>query len=109
MFIVTNTIQIQTPHAETIIQRFQSSHTKESMTNVTGFLSFELMSRTLPDDPDITELVVLSRWDSEKDQQNWTASNSFKGLHQKKAASTSKSKKESSPVLGNTVARYFTV
>ncbi|MBL1226084.1 antibiotic biosynthesis monooxygenase [Enterococcus sp. BWR-S5] len=106
MFIVTNTIQVTTAHADKMIERFRSTHTNERMTGVTGFLNFEVMHRTLPENSEVTELVVLSRWESQQDQENWTASNSFKDLHKGKKAEQPKTTKEASPVLGNTIAKY---
>ncbi|MFD1899529.1 antibiotic biosynthesis monooxygenase [Enterococcus termitis] len=41
------------------------------------------MHRLLPDNPEITELVVLSRWTSKEHQKNWVKSQSFKQMHQK--------------------------
>ena len=105
MYIVTNTIQIKTPHADKMVQRFQSAHTMESMEGVSGFISVELMQRLLPEDDQVTELVVLSRWESEEDQRNWVDSSSFKGLHQKKPTGDT-SQQQESPVLGNVVARF---
>lgn len=106
MFIVTNTIQVTTAHADKMIQRFRSTHTNDRMTGVKGFLNFEVMHRVLPDSPEITELVVLSRWESQEDQENWTAGNSFKDLHKGKKAERPAPSKEASPVLGNVIAKY---
>lgn len=84
MYIVMNTIQTETVHSQKIIQQFTAGHTKESMEAVEGFLNFQLMHRTLPDDPNVTELVVLSRWTSKEQQKNWVKSQAFKKMHQKK-------------------------
>ncbi|WP_321382643.1 antibiotic biosynthesis monooxygenase [uncultured Enterococcus sp.] len=106
MFIVTNTIQVATAHADKMIDRFRSTHTNERMTGVKGFLNFEVMHRILPENSEITELVVLSRWESQKNQENWTASNSFKDLHKGKKTEQPEITKKVSPVLGNTIAQY---
>lgn len=84
MYIVTNTIQTETDDSHKIIQQFTAGHTKESMEAVDGFLNFQLMHRMLPDDPQVTELVVLSRWTSKEHQKNWVNSQAFKKMHQRK-------------------------
>lgn len=104
MYIVTNTIKVKSAFLPKMIAQFQSSHTNEKMTGVPGFLGFELMQREV--EPEISELVVLSRWQSEADQRNWTKSQSFAQLHPKKNKQTTN---VDSPVLGNVVARFTTI
>lgn len=103
MYIVTNTIQVKSAFLPKMIEQFQSSHTNEKMKDVPGFIGFELLQRTVDDLT--SELVVLSRWQTETDQKNWTKSQSFADLHPKRG----EAKNANSPVLSNTVARFTTV
>ncbi|MFD2305416.1 antibiotic biosynthesis monooxygenase [Enterococcus termitis] len=106
MFIVTNTIQTETEHSQRIIQQFTAGHTKESMETVDGFLNFQLMHRLLPDNPEITELVVLSRWTSKEHQKNWVKSQSFKQMHQKKSSDNATGEKKRPGIISSTIAEY---
>lgn len=107
MYIVTNTIQTKTDHSQKIIQQFTAGHTKESMEAVAGFLNFQLIYRTLPDDPEVTELVVLSRWTSKEHQKIWVKSQDFKKMYQRKETdkeSTGDIKRPS--IISSTIAEY---
>ncbi|MBO0469415.1 antibiotic biosynthesis monooxygenase [Enterococcus sp. DIV0242_7C1] len=107
MYIVTNTIQAETEHSQRIIQQFTAGHTKESMEAVEGFLNFQLMYRVLPETPEITELVVLSRWVSKEHQKNWVKSQSFKQMHQRNSEKKeSREKSKSSGIISSTIAEY---
>ncbi|MGX7262940.1 antibiotic biosynthesis monooxygenase [Enterococcus crotali] len=107
MYIVTNTIQTETAQSQRIIQQFTAGHTKESMEKVDGFLNFQLMQRTLPDDPEVTELVVLSRWTSKEHQKNWVKSQSFKQMHQRKEPKEDTAKEKKRPgIISSTIAEY---
>ncbi|MBO0439669.1 antibiotic biosynthesis monooxygenase [Candidatus Enterococcus ikei] len=107
MYIVTNTIQTETAHSQRIIQQFTAGHTKESMEAVDGFLNFQLMHRTLPNDPEITELVVLSRWTSKEHQKNWVQSQSFKQMHQRKEPKQETDVEKKRPgIISSTIAEY---
>ncbi|EOL43392.1 antibiotic biosynthesis monooxygenase [Enterococcus caccae] len=107
MYIVTNTIQTETAHSQKIIQQFTAGHTKESMEAVEGFLDFQLMQRIVPENPDITELVVLSRWMSKEHQKNWVNSQSFKKMHQRKGTDVEvPEKKKRSGIISSTIAEY---
>lgn len=107
MYIVTNTIQTETAHSQKIIQQFTAGHTKESMEAVDGFLNFQLMQRTLPDNPEVTELVVLSRWTSKEHQKNWVQSQSFKKMHQRKKSTDETVEKKKRPgIISSTIAEY---
>ncbi|MBO0446885.1 MULTISPECIES: antibiotic biosynthesis monooxygenase [Enterococcus] len=107
MYIVTNTIQTETAHSQRIIQQFTAAHTKESMEAVNGFLNFQLMHRTLPHDPEITELVVLSRWSSKEHQKNWVQSQSFKNMHQRKEPKQDVAEEKKRPgIISSTIAEY---
>ncbi|MGX7245672.1 antibiotic biosynthesis monooxygenase [Enterococcus quebecensis] len=107
MYIVTNTIQTETAQSQKIIQQFTAGHTKESMELVDGFLNFQLMHRTLPENPEITELVVLSRWVSKEQQKNWVQSASFKQMHQRKQTTNDDSKeKKRSGIISSKIAEY---
>lgn len=107
MYIVTNTIQTETDHSQKIIQQFTAGHTKESMEAVEGFLNFQLMHRTLPDNPEVTELVVLSRWTSKEHQKKWVKSQSFKKMHQKKEPKQESSNEKKRPgIISSTIAEY---
>ncbi|ALS03289.1 hypothetical protein ATZ33_06225 [Enterococcus silesiacus] len=107
MYIVTNTIQTETAQSQKIIRQFTAGHTKESMETVEGFLNFQLMQRTLPDDPNVTELVVLSRWTSREHQKNWVKSQSFKQMHQRKEAKEDTENEKNRPgIISSTIAEY---
>lgn len=106
MYIVTNTIKVKTPFLERMTQQFLSSHTQSKMTDVPGFLGFEVFYRDVPDEADVSEVVALSRWESESDQLAWTQSDSFQSLHQHRKQAHEGKPKES-PVPGNTVSRYY--
>lgn len=107
MYIVTNTIQTETAHSQKIIQKFTAGHTQESMEAVDGFLNFQLMQRILPNNPEITELVVLSRWVSKEHQKNWVQSQSFKKMHQRKESSQDVSEEPKRPgIISSTIAEY---
>lgn len=107
MYIVTNTIQTETDYSQKIIQQFTASHTKESMDAVEGFLDFQLMQRELPDNPEVTELVVLSRWESKKHQKNWVQSQSFKKMHQRKNPQEKTDIEKKRPgIISSTIAEY---
>ncbi|GGC79857.1 antibiotic biosynthesis monooxygenase [Enterococcus wangshanyuanii] len=107
MYIVTNTIQVETEHSQKIIQQFTAGHTKESMEAVEGFLNFQLMYRSLPDNPEVTELVVLSRWVSKEHQKNWVNSQSFKQMHQRNTENKQSTEKpKRSGIISSTIAEY---
>lgn len=107
MYIVTNTIQTETVRSQKIIQQFTAGHTKESMQAVEGFLDFQLMQRELPDNHDVTELVVLSRWESKEHQKNWVQSQSFKNMHQRKEPETKAEGDKKRPgIISSTIAEY---
>ncbi|MBO0472888.1 heme oxygenase (staphylobilin-producing) [Enterococcus sp. DIV0840] len=108
MYIVTNTIQTETDHSQKIIQQFTAGHTKESMEMVEGFLNFQLMHRTLPDNPEVTELVVLSRWTSKEHQKNWVKSQAFKKMHQRKEPKQDDDKNQNKRqgIISSTIAEY---
>lgn len=107
MYIVTNTIQTETDHSQKIIQQFTAGHTKESMEAVDGFLNFQLMHHTLPEDPEVTELVVLSRWTSKEHQKNWVKSQAFKKMHQRKEPKQGTTGEKKRPgIISSTIAEY---
>ncbi|WP_086312774.1 heme oxygenase (staphylobilin-producing) [Enterococcus sp. 7F3_DIV0205] len=108
MYIVTNTIKTETAHSQKIIKQFTAGHTKESMEAVDGFLNFQLMHRLLPEDPEITELVVLSRWTSKEHQKNWVNSQSFKQMHQRKdnKEEPENEKPKRAGFISSTIAEY---
>lgn len=109
MYIVTNTIQTETDHSEKIIQQFTAGHTKENMDKVDGFVDFQLMHRLLPDNPQVTELVVLSRWESKEHQKGWVKSQSFKNMHKKPSAAkeTAQEQPKKRPgVISSTISEY---
>lgn len=107
MYIVTNTIQTETDDSHKIIHQFTAGHTKESMEAVDGFLNFQLMHRTLPDDPQVTELVVLSRWTSKEHQKNWVNSQAFKKMHQRKEPKDEATGEKKRPgIISSTIAEY---
>lgn len=83
MYSVTNTIHVETPFAENMIKGFTSSHTKDAMSDIDGFINFQLMVRELPDENNVTELVVLSLWESKEHQKAWVKSQAFKDVHKK--------------------------
>ena len=112
MYIVTNTIQTEENHSDRIIQQFTAAHTKESMEAVEGFIDFQLMHRSLPEDTTIVELVVMSRWETKELQKNWVQSQSFKAMHQKKEnkdktdTSDTKEPKKRSGILSSKISEY---
>ncbi|MGX6970075.1 antibiotic biosynthesis monooxygenase [Vagococcus bubulae] len=107
MYSVTNTIHIETPFAENMIQRFTSSHTTSAMEKVDGFIQFQLMTRVLPEDENVTELVVLSLWDSKEQQKAWVKSQSFKDVHKKEESTgITKEKPKRQGFIKNSIAEY---
>lgn len=106
MYSVTNTIHIETPYSEKMIERFASTHTKDLMQDVDGFISFQLMSRELPDEEGVTELVVLSLWESKEQQKNWVKSEAFKKVHQRDSADKKEEKPKRSGFIRNSIAEF---
>lgn len=107
MYIVTNTIQTETAQSQKIIEKFTAGHTKENMEAVEGFLNFQLMHRLLPDDPKVTELVILSRWASKEDQKNWVKSQSFKQMHQREEPKQGTGGEKKRPgIISSNIAEY---
>lgn len=111
MFIVTNTIQVKQAFLEQMVQKFRSTFAQEKMKGVPGFIQFEVLYRELPETPTIGEIVVVSRWDTSESQVAWTKSESFKALHPRRPLTTATADdvpmKKESPVIRNTVSRYF--
>lgn len=107
MYSVTNTIHVETPYAENMIKGFTSSHTKEAMSHVEGFINFQLMSRELPDEENVTELVVLSLWESREHQKGWVKSQAFKDVHKRDDSNEStKEKPKRQGFIRNSIAEF---
>lgn len=111
MFVVTNTIQVKQAFLEQMVQKFRSTFAQEKMRGVPGFIQFEVLYRELPDTPALSEIVVVSRWESSEAQVSWTKSDAFKTLHPRRQSVTNTADaittKQESPVIRNTVSRYF--
>ncbi|MGY3778767.1 antibiotic biosynthesis monooxygenase [Isobaculum melis] len=105
MFVVTNTIKTQAENAEKIVQQFMSGHTGKAMEGIPGFQKFELLNRSNCKNPAVSEIVVLSYWESRAHQKAWVSSNSFKQLHKRERPKEHEGK-ETSMIISSEIAEY---
>ncbi|MGX7418436.1 antibiotic biosynthesis monooxygenase [Carnobacterium gallinarum] len=107
MFIVTNTIKIEKDQVEQVVARFNGGHAKASITGIDGFLGFEIWQKK-GTSPDFSEIVVTSRWDSEKQQKAWLKTEGFKKAHGR-TPDTREQHAQRNGIISNEIAEFETV
>lgn len=77
MFVIANTIKVKKGFADKLKARFDHMGKIE---NVPGFIELNLLkTRTTSDDYE--EVIVWSKWESQKAHNEWTTSDMFKQAH----------------------------
>lgn len=104
MFIVTNTIKTEKEATNHVISRFSGGHATASITNIPGFLGFEVWHKDL-DQPDFDEIVVVSKWERKEDQKAWLKTEGFKKAHGR-TEDTRHEKPKHSGVISNEIAEF---
>ncbi|MBP1043215.1 antibiotic biosynthesis monooxygenase [Vagococcus sp. BWB3-3] len=106
MFIVTNTIRTEKPATAKIIEKFAGGHATASVTNIKGFLGFELWQKEAALDYD--EIVVVSKWVEKADQKAWLKSEGFKKAHGR-TDETRHEKPKTIGIISNEIEEFYSV
>ncbi len=78
MFIVANTIKVKKGYVEILQSRFEHI---TKIKNVPGFIELNFLQTRLSEE-DYEEVIVWSKWESQKAHNEWVASDMFKKAHQ---------------------------
>ncbi|WP_163651731.1 antibiotic biosynthesis monooxygenase [Listeria sp. PSOL-1] len=108
MIIVTNTIKVEKGYEEQVIKQFTESVLTRSITEVEGFLGFELWKTNLTPDIDYGEVIVMSKWTDAESQKAWVKSESFKKIHGRTKESREQ-KRDRKGIINNHVMQYEVV
>ena len=75
MFVITNTIKVKKGYAEKM-----ASRPSQSMVGIPGFISMDLLVKRRNEE-DCEEVIVWSKWESQKAHNEFVASEHFKKMH----------------------------
>lgn len=106
MFIVTNTIKTEKAATAQVIARFAGGHATASITDIQGFLGFELWEKET-ENTEYDEIVVVSKWETKADQKAWLKTEGFKKAHGR-TDDTRAEKPKHTGIIGNEIAEYTT-
>lgn len=98
MYVVMNQLHVPVEGRENVASRFGSS--ADNMRNVPGCLDFMFLN---PEEEE-NYPVVLTKWESKKDYENWINSDSFKEAHKRRRENL-----DSSPTQSNKIFEYEAV
>ncbi|MCR6110109.1 antibiotic biosynthesis monooxygenase [Bacillus sp. A301a_S52] len=98
MYVVMNELYVPVEGRENVAKRFAES--SEKMKHVPGCLDFMFLT---PED-DSHYQIVLTKWDSKVDYENWVNSDAFKQAHKKRRENL-----DESPTSGNQIYAYEAV
>lgn len=107
MFIVTNTIQTEKAATAKVIERFAGGHAQASITNIAGFLGFELWQND-GSQSDYDEIVVVSKWENKASQKAWLKTEGFKKAHGR-TEDTRDGKPENIGVISSQISEFTSV
>ncbi|MGG0717092.1 antibiotic biosynthesis monooxygenase [Robertmurraya massiliosenegalensis] len=77
MIVITNTIKVKKGYGEELAKSFD--HLKD-INNVPGLIELNFLQTRLTED-DVEEVVVWSKWESQKAHNQWATSDLFKIAH----------------------------
>lgn len=106
MFIVTNTIRTEKDATAKVIEKFAGGHAIASITDIKGFLGFELWEKESTLEYD--EIVVVSKWEEKADQKAWLKTDGFKKAHGR-TEDTRHEKPTNIGIIENRIDEYHTV
>lgn len=95
MFVVMNQLYVPPEGRENVAARFSNS--SERMKEIPGCLDFMF----LQPEEDGKYPVVLTKWESKTDYENWVNSDAFKSAHKKRRENL-----DSSPTQSNEIFAY---
>ncbi|UTR14121.1 antibiotic biosynthesis monooxygenase [Salipaludibacillus sp. LMS25] len=98
MYVVMNELYVPIEGRDHVSKRFAESSGK--MKHVPGCLDFMFLN---PED-DSHHQIVLTKWESKADYENWINSDAFKQAHKKRRENLDKS-----PTSGNQIYAYEAV
>lgn len=74
MIAITNRLPVKDGMADEVVERFSGS--RGSVQDFPGFVSMEVLRSE-----DSTEVLVITRWESREDFDEWVSSDSFREAH----------------------------
>ena len=95
MYVVMNQLHVPPEGRENVAERFRQS--AEKMKEIPGCLDFMFLHPTEEEN----EQIVLTKWETKRDYENWVNSSAFKEAHKKRREDLDKS-----PTQGNTIFEY---
>lgn len=106
MFIVTNTIRTEKQATANVIEKFAGGHATASITNIKGFLGFELWEKETELEYD--EIVVVSKWVEKADQKAWLKTEGFKKAHGR-TEETRAAKPQNIGIISNEIEEFHSI
>lgn len=95
MYVVMNELHVPVEGRENVANRFTESNKK--MKQVPGCIDFMFLN---PEEDENFQ-IVLTKWETKEDYQNWVSSDDFKHAHKKRRENLDKS-----PTSGNKIYAY---
>lgn len=95
MYVVMNELHVPIEGRENVANRFDESNKK--MQQVAGCLDFMFLN---PNEEENFQ-IVLTKWETKEDYENWINSDEFKHTHKKRRDNLDKS-----PTTGNKIYAY---